>query len=116
MEKSSLRVISQNGLLLTSDITDPFIRALATLGDGAVMEKAAGNMQEAFKRIIDGDAEKATITISVEVKKNSKDNQMFELTARTKLSTPTPNYTGITFVNKDYMPDRNRNENTLFHS
>lgn len=60
MEKSSLRVISNDGLLLTSDITEPFIRTLATLGDGEIMEKAAGNMQEAFRRMVNGDAEKPT--------------------------------------------------------
>lgn len=114
--ESKLKIVHNDGLLLTSDITEPFIRTLSTLGDGEVIEKAAENMSTAFRNIVDGECDKATITLTLEISKSKDDNQLFKMQASTRLSIPAKKCISMTFVGKDFTPERNRTEETKYHS
>ncbi len=92
--------------VLPKDI-ERFINAFRSIGKGALSEQAARDMQKAIKAtMIEG--KKSTVTIKLDIKRSSED--MITIDGESKATIPTTKISGAFFVDREFLPTRNRPE------
>lgn len=111
--------INPDGTIKTPEPKAPemsiMARHLCTVGDGALIERSEKLMREAVALIVDGEADKATITITLEIAKDQRDPQLFMTSGKAQLRTPIPKYSSATFIDKDAGPVREL-KNAIHHT
>jgi len=112
-----LEIATENGIMVTSDITDKTMQFLATSSGGMLLEDIGEKLTKALLTMADDeDVDKASLTIKLDFKKSKDHSQLFSSKAQVKLNIPAKKYDDSFFANADGTPSRDLDKQTLHHT
>ena len=112
-----LEIATENGILVTSEMTDKTMQFLATSCSGMLIEEIGEKLSQAILTMAeDPEAEKADLTIKLSFKKSKDHTQLFSSKATVKLNIPVKKYEDSFFANVDGTPSKELTKSTLHHT
>lgn len=112
-----LEIATENGILVTSELTDKTMQFLATSSSGMLIEEIGEKLSRAILTMADDpDVEKADLTIKIAFKKSKDHKQLFSSNATVKLNIPVKKYEDSFFANANGMPSKELTKQTLTHT
>lgn len=109
MENKGFSIYTPNGLFVTNAETDALDTTLKTIGQGALYEKIATSQQEILKKLAMNETDKGKLTIEISFTKKD-DDETVSISGQVKTSVGAKAYTSSSFITKDFLPSRNRQE------
>jgi len=109
MKDSTLTVVTSDNIFVTSELTDALDKQLKTIGQGAFHEEAAAAQQEIMKKLALGKTDIGKLTLEITYSKK-EDNDTVNISGTVKVSTGYRKYTTSSFITKNYLPSRDRQE------